>query len=147
VDRVLNVAVGTRLPMLDENRHTNHIACSRYVKLQDFMGFQGHQGGWGSQVFLEIFESFLCFLVHWNLFYFLRGLKKGSPLMPSHEMNLLKVSIHHVNLCTSWRLTGGVIFVIAYSSGLGQFLVGRPYTRVIFLRARQMRTSQDPDSF
>jgi hypothetical protein len=35
--------------------------------------------------------------VHWNLSYFLRILKKGSPLTPSRKMNLLKVAIHPVN--------------------------------------------------
>jgi hypothetical protein len=33
--------------------------------------------------------------------------------MPSREMNLLKVAIHPVNFWTSWRLSGGIIFVIA----------------------------------
>jgi hypothetical protein len=52
-------------------------------------------------------------LVHWNLSYFLRSLKKGSPLMPSHEMKLLKEAMHLVNFYTSWRLSGGFILVIA----------------------------------
>jgi hypothetical protein len=48
VNRVLDLAIGVRLPSFDDDCHTNHIACSRYVKLQVFMGFQGHQGGQGS---------------------------------------------------------------------------------------------------
>jgi hypothetical protein len=59
-------------------------------------------------------------LVHWNLSCFLRSLKKGSPLTPSHEMNLLKVAIHPVNFWTSWRLSDGAIRVIVDTfSGLG----------------------------
>jgi hypothetical protein len=58
--------------------------------------------------------------VHWNLSCFLRSLKNGSPLAPSCEMNLIKAAIHPVNFCTSWRLSGGFILVIAYTfSGLG----------------------------
>jgi hypothetical protein len=48
------------------------------------------------------------------------SLKKGSPLTPSREMNMLKAAIHLVNFCTSCRLLGGAIFVIANTfSGLG----------------------------
>jgi hypothetical protein len=32
--------------------------------------------------------------------------------MSSHEMNLLKEATHLVNFCTSWRLSGGAIFII-----------------------------------
>jgi hypothetical protein len=32
--------------------------------------------------------------------------------MSSREINLLKVAMHHVNFCTSWRLSGGFILVI-----------------------------------
>jgi hypothetical protein len=32
--------------------------------------------------------------------------------MLSREMNLLKEATHLVNFCTSWRLSGGVIFII-----------------------------------
>jgi hypothetical protein len=40
--------------------------------------------------------------------------------MPSREMNLLKPAMHHVNFCTSWRLSGGFILVIVDTfSGLG----------------------------
>jgi hypothetical protein len=61
VDQLLDLAVGTRLPSFDDDRRTNHIACSQYAELQGFMWFRGHQGGWGSQVFLEIFESIMYF--------------------------------------------------------------------------------------
>jgi hypothetical protein len=38
-------------------------------------------------------------------------------------MNLLKVAIRLVNFCTSWRLSGGFILVIANTfSGLGSML-------------------------
>jgi hypothetical protein len=33
--------------------------------------------------------------------------------MPRHEINLLKVAMHHVNFYTSWRLSGDFILVIA----------------------------------
>jgi hypothetical protein len=40
--------------------------------------------------------------------------------MPSHKMNLLKAVMHPINFCTSWRLSGGFILVIADTfSGLG----------------------------
>jgi hypothetical protein len=40
--------------------------------------------------------------------------------MLSHEMNLLKATMHLINFWTSWRLLGGFILVIADStSGLG----------------------------
>jgi hypothetical protein len=40
--------------------------------------------------------------------------------MSSREMNLLRAAIHPINFCTSWRLLGGAIFVIADTfSGLG----------------------------
>jgi hypothetical protein len=40
--------------------------------------------------------------------------------MPSDEINLLKAAIHPVNFCTSWRLLGGFILMIADTfSGLG----------------------------
>jgi hypothetical protein len=62
-------------------------------------------------------------LAPWNLSYFWRSLKKGSPLMPSREMNLLREAIHSVHFCTSWRLSGGAIFVIIDTfSGLGPIL-------------------------
>jgi hypothetical protein len=31
VDWILDLAVGVRLPPLDDDSHTNHLACSRYV--------------------------------------------------------------------------------------------------------------------
>jgi hypothetical protein len=33
--------------------------------------------------------------------------------MLSHEINLLKGAMHPVNFCTSWRLSGGFMLVIA----------------------------------
>jgi hypothetical protein len=58
--------------------------------------------------------------VHSNLSCFLRSLKKGSPLIPSHEINPLKVAMHPINFYTSWRLSDSFILVIANtSSGLG----------------------------
>jgi hypothetical protein len=33
--------------------------------------------------------------------------------MLSHEINLLKAAMHPINFCTSWRLSGGFILVIA----------------------------------
>jgi hypothetical protein len=68
------------------------------------MGFRGHQGGWGSQVFLEVFESITCFFGPLELLLLFKSLKKGSPLTPSREMNLLREAMHPVNFCTSWRL-------------------------------------------
>jgi hypothetical protein len=48
VQRVLDLVVGSQHPLLDNDCRTNHVACSRYVQLQIFVGLRGHQGGWGS---------------------------------------------------------------------------------------------------
>jgi hypothetical protein len=79
VDRVLDFVVGNQLPSFNDNRHTNHIACTRYVKLQGFVGFQGHQGGWGSQVLLEIFERFMCLFCPLKLVLFFEELEEREP--------------------------------------------------------------------
>jgi hypothetical protein len=63
--------------------------------------FRGHQGGWGSQILLQVFEGLLCLLSPMELVLFFEELKKGSPLTLSREMNLLKVAIHPVNFWTS----------------------------------------------
>jgi hypothetical protein len=57
------------------------------------MGFQGHQGGWSSHILPQVIKGLLCLLGPLELVLFLRSLKKGSPLTPSHEMNLLKAAI------------------------------------------------------
>jgi hypothetical protein len=38
-------------PSFDDDCHTNHVACSQYVKLHVFMSFRDHQGGRGSEIF------------------------------------------------------------------------------------------------
>jgi hypothetical protein len=77
---------------------------------------------WGSKAtrvggvvmyFFKSLKASCASYVHWSLSCFLRGLKKGSLLMMSHEMNLLKVAMYHVNFCTSSRLSSGFILVIA----------------------------------
>jgi hypothetical protein len=67
----------------------------------------------GSQIFLQVFESLLDLLSPLKLVLFLEELKKGRTLTPSREINLLKAAMHPVNFCTSWRLSGGFILVIA----------------------------------
>jgi hypothetical protein len=96
VYEMLDLAVVVRLPSFNYNCCTNHIACSRYVKLHDFVGLEGHDGGWASQVPFSS-NTTCASLVHWNLSYFLRSLKKGRPLMSSLEMNLLSAAMHPVN--------------------------------------------------
>jgi hypothetical protein len=81
----------------DNDSYSNHIACSRYVELQVFVGFWGYHSGWGSQILLQVFEGHLCLLSPLELILFLEELKNGSPLMPSREMNLLKAAMHPVN--------------------------------------------------
>jgi hypothetical protein len=76
IDRVLDLAIGIRLPSFDDDRHTNHVACSRYVKLQVFVGFRGHPGGWGSQILFEVFEGLLCFVGPLELVMLLKELEK-----------------------------------------------------------------------
>jgi hypothetical protein len=63
--------------------------------------------------FFKSSMAFCASWVHWNLSYFLSSLKKGSPLTPSRKINLLKVAMHPINYCTSWRLSSGFILVIA----------------------------------
>jgi hypothetical protein len=53
--------------------------------------------------------------VHWNLSCFLRSIKKGTPLTPSREINLLKAVMHPINFYMSWRLSGCFTLVIAYT--------------------------------
>jgi hypothetical protein len=67
----------------------------------------------GSQIFLQVFESLLDLLSPLKLVLFLEELKKGRTLTSSREINLLKAVMHPVNFCTSWRLSGGFILVIA----------------------------------
>jgi hypothetical protein len=70
--------------------------------------------------FLRSLKASCTSLVHWNMSYFFRSLKIGSPLTPSHEIILLRSAMHPVNFCVSWRLSSGAIFVIADTfSGLG----------------------------
>jgi hypothetical protein len=113
IDRVLDLVVGTRLPSFHNNHRVDHIAYSRYIELQGFVGFWGHQGGWGSQVLFRSSRASYASSVLWNLSCFLRSLKKVSPLTSSHEMNLLNAAIHTVNFWTSWRIFCGLILVIA----------------------------------
>jgi hypothetical protein len=42
------------------------------------VGFRGHQGGWGNQVFLEVFEGFLFSPLDIFLF-FVELEERGSP--------------------------------------------------------------------
>jgi hypothetical protein len=62
IDRVLDLADGIRLPSFEDDCRTNHVACSQYIKLQVFKGFRGHQGGWSSQILLQVFRGLLCLL-------------------------------------------------------------------------------------
>jgi hypothetical protein len=73
---VLDFTVGIRLPPFDDNSCTDHIAYSRYVKLQVFMGFWGYQSGWGSQILLEAFKSLLGLLSPLELVLFLEELEE-----------------------------------------------------------------------
>jgi hypothetical protein len=43
------------------------------------MGFQGQQGGWGSQILLEVFEGLLCLLALLELVLFLKELEEREP--------------------------------------------------------------------
>jgi hypothetical protein len=83
------------------------------------MRFRCYQSGWGCQILLQVFEGLLSPLELVLLIKEL-SLKKGSLLMPSREMNLLKAAMHPINFYTSWRLSGGFILVLAVTfSGFG----------------------------
>jgi hypothetical protein len=111
-------------------------------------GFRATKVGGVVRYFFKSSKASCASRVHWNLSYFLRILKKGSPLTPSRKMNLLKVAIHPINFWTSWRLLGDFILVIADTfSRLGSCRDERPYTQVVFLRAHQICTSQGSISF
>jgi hypothetical protein len=72
--------VGIWLPPFDDDSCTDHIACSRYVKLQIFVGFRGYQSGWGSQILLQVFKSLLGLLSPLEVVMFLEELKeRDSP--------------------------------------------------------------------
>jgi hypothetical protein len=130
VDWILDLAVGVRLPTLDDDSCTNHIACSRYVKLYVFIRFWATRVGGVVRYFFNSSKASCVSSVHWNLSYFFRSLKKGSPLTPSHKINLLKAAMHPVNFCMSWRLLDGFILVIADTfSGLGSI----PRWEIIYL--------------
>jgi hypothetical protein len=72
----LDLAVSVWLPLFDDDSCTNHIACSRYVELQVFLRFWGYQGGWGSQILLQVFEGLLCLMSPLELVLFLEELKE-----------------------------------------------------------------------
>jgi hypothetical protein len=77
---ILDLAVCVRLPPFDDDSCTNHIACSRYVELQVFVGFRGYRSGWGSQILLQVFEGLLGLLSLLELALFLEELKeRESP--------------------------------------------------------------------
>jgi hypothetical protein len=72
--------VGVQFPPFDDDSCTKYIACSRYVELQVFVGFQGYQSEWGSQILLQVFEGLLCLLSPLELVLFLEELKeRESP--------------------------------------------------------------------
>jgi hypothetical protein len=72
--------VGIRLPSFDNNCRTDHIAGSRYVNLQVFVGFRGHQGGRSSQILLQIFEGLLCLIGPLELVLFLNDFEERELL-------------------------------------------------------------------
>jgi hypothetical protein len=80
VNLILDLAVGVRLPLFDDNSCTNHITCSRYMELQVFMGFRSYQSRWDCQVLLQVFKGLLCLLSPLELVLFLEELKeRESP--------------------------------------------------------------------
>jgi hypothetical protein len=73
-------------PPFDDNSYTNHIACSRYVELQIFVGFRGYQSVWGCQIHLQVFEGLLRVLSPLKLVLFLEELKeRESPDAESRD--------------------------------------------------------------
>jgi hypothetical protein len=85
VDWILDLAIGVRLPPLDDDNCINHITCSEYVQVQDFIGFRFYQSGWGCQILLQFFEGLLCLLNPLELVLFLDVLKE----MESPDAELL----------------------------------------------------------
>jgi hypothetical protein len=80
VDQILDFMVSVRLPPFDDDSCTDHIACSRYVEMQVFVGLQGYQSGWGSQILLQVFKGLLGLLSPLKLVMFLKELKeRESP--------------------------------------------------------------------
>jgi hypothetical protein len=76
INWVLDLVIGIWLPSLDDNSCTNQITCSRYVKLQVFVGFWGYQGRWVAQILLQVFKGLLCLLSPLELMLFLEELKE-----------------------------------------------------------------------
>jgi hypothetical protein len=78
--------VSVRLPSFNDDSCTNHIACSRYVELQVFVGFRGYQSGWGSQILLQVFKGLVGLLSPPELVLFLEELKeRESPNAESRD--------------------------------------------------------------
>jgi hypothetical protein len=86
VNWVLDLTIGIQLPPFDDDSCSDHIVYSRYVKLQVFMGFQGYQSGWGSQILPQVFKSLLGLLSPLELVIFLEELKeRESPDAKSQD--------------------------------------------------------------
>jgi hypothetical protein len=84
IDQVLDLGVGIQLPSFDDDCHTNSISYCQYVKLQVFVGFRGHQSGWSSQIFLQVFEGLLCLFGPLELVLFFKKFEDREP--PNAEL-------------------------------------------------------------
>jgi hypothetical protein len=79
IDQLLDLVIGTRLHSFNDDHHTDHVTCSRYVELQGFMGFRGHQGEWGNQILHEVIKSLMCFHTPLEFALFLEDLEEREP--------------------------------------------------------------------
>jgi hypothetical protein len=112
IDWVLDLAVGIRLPSSDDDCRTNHVACGRYVKLQVFLGFQGHQSGWSFQILLQVFEGLLCLINTLELVLFFEEFEETKlshpvfkPKPNAHSMCAQESSLHTYHTENGDRIT------------------------------------------
>jgi hypothetical protein len=79
VYRMLNLAVDVRLPSFNYNCCTNHIVCSKCVKLQNIVGLESHEGGWGSHKPFEFFKGLLHLFSPLKLILLFKELEEREP--------------------------------------------------------------------
>jgi hypothetical protein len=76
INWVLHLVIGIQFPPFNNDSCTDHITCSRYVKLQVFMGFRGYQSRCSDQILLQLFKGLMCLLSPPELVLFLEELKE-----------------------------------------------------------------------
>jgi hypothetical protein len=93
VDWILYLTVGVRLPRSMMITVLTTLLVADMYSCKFSWGFGATRVGVVVRYFFNSLKATCASGVHWNLSYFLRSLKKGSPLTSSHEINLLKAAM------------------------------------------------------